>query len=325
MRARQTHRIETAGQLLVARVPRASPDEAAGTTLSRMQGHAFDYAGAIYLVAADDKFAGVVPMTRALAARPGTPLHELHIADVPTAHAGTDQERVATLAIRHGLPAVPVLDRSGALLGVVPPETLLEVLRHEHVEDLHRLAGIRHETTRARHAIEAPPLRRARDRLPWLLVGLVGSILATIIMASFEEALRAKLAIAFFVPAVVYLADAIGTQTEAVAVRGISLSHAPLARLVWGEARTGALIGATLGAVAFAGIWGWLGEARLAAAVGLSLFVASAAATTIGFAFPYALARSGRDPAFGSGPIATIIQDVLSLLVYFAIVTVLVR
>lgn len=325
MPARKTHHVETAGQLLVARVPRANPDDTAGATLSRVRGHAFDYAGAIYLVAADETFVGVVPMTRLLAAKPETPLRELHVGTIHTVHAGTDQERVATLAIHHGLPAVPVLDRSGALLGVVPPEVLLEVLRHEHVEDLHRLAGIRHETTRARSAIEAPPLRRARDRLPWLLAGLAGSVLATVVMASFEEALRAKVAIAFFVPAIVYLAGAVGTQTEAVAVRGISLSHAPLARLVWGEARTGALIGVTLGTLAFVGIWAWLGEAQLAAAVGLSLFVASAVATTTGFAFPYALARSGRDPAFGSGPLATIIQDVLSLLVYFAVVALLVR
>jgi magnesium transporter len=140
-------------------------------------------------------------------------------------------------------------------------------------------------------------------------------------MASFERVLQAKVAIAFFVPAIVYLADAVGTQTEAVAVRGISLSHAPLARLIWGEVRTGALIGLTLGAFAFLGIWGWLGEPELAAAVAVSLFVASAVATTVGFALPYVLAKSGRDPAFGSGPLATIIQDVLSLLIYFAIVT----
>jgi magnesium transporter len=325
MPEKRTYHTETAGQLLVARVPHAAPDDRAGATLSRVQGHPFDYAGAVYLVAPDGTFAGVVPMTRLLAAKSETPLRELHVAAVPTVHAGTDQERVATLAIHHGLPAVPVLDRAGALLGVVPPEVLLEVLRHEHVEDLHRLAGIRHETTRARTAIEAPPLRRARDRLPWLLAGLAGSVLATAVMASFEEALRAQVAIAFFVPAIVYLADAVGTQTEAVAVRGISLSHAPLARLVWGEVRTGALIGSTLGALAFLGIWTWLGDARLAAAVALSLLVASAVATTIGFAFPYALARTGRDPAYGSGPIATIIQDVFSLLVYFTIVAILVR
>jgi magnesium transporter len=76
-----------------------------------------------------------------------------------------DQEHIASHAIRHGLWGVPVIDDRGVLLGVVPPMVLLEVLRHEPIEDLHRLAGIRRETTRARTAIEAPPVRRARDRL----------------------------------------------------------------------------------------------------------------------------------------------------------------
>jgi len=254
MPERPIHRVETAGQLLVARVPRAGPDEKAASALSRLRGHVFDYAGAVYLVTADEKLAGVVPMTRLLAAGADTPLQELAMPSIPTVHAGTDQERVASLAIHHGVPAVPVVDRAGALLGVVPPDVLLEVLRHEHVEDLHRLAGIRHETGRARTAIEAPPLRRARDRLPWLLAGLAGSALATVVVASFEQALQAKLAIAFFIPAIVYLADAVGTQTETVAVRGISLSHAPLVRLISGEARTGALIGLTLGTLAFLGM-----------------------------------------------------------------------
>jgi magnesium transporter len=66
-----------------------------------------------------------------------------------------------------------------------------------------------------------------RDRLPWLLVGLMGSVLATFVMTRFEHTLQSQVVIAFFVPGLVYLADAIGTQTEAIAVRGLSLSHAP--------------------------------------------------------------------------------------------------
>ena len=63
-------------------------------------------------------------------------------------------------------------------LGVMPAQALLQVLRREHVEDLHVLSGIQRETSKARHAIEDPPLRRVRHRLPWLLVGLAGSALA---------------------------------------------------------------------------------------------------------------------------------------------------
>jgi magnesium transporter len=316
------HRAETAGWHVVDRVPLAASHERAGEVLARLPGNHFDYAGAAYLVDDHGRLLGTVRMTALFQAPCDQPIVELMERSLAV-HPETDQEHIASHALRHGLTAVPVTDRDGRLLGVVPPLVLLEVLRREHVEDIHRLAGIRRETAQARAAIEAPPARRARDRLPWLLVGLAGSMLATLVVAFFERQLQSRVAIAFFIPGIVYLADAIGTQTEAIAVRGLSLSHAPIRQLVMGELRTGILIGLVLGTLSIPGIWLVLGDAYLAVSVGLSLLVAGTVATTIGLLFPWALSRFGRDPAFGSGPIATIVQDVLSLVIYFFVVSLL--
>ena len=236
----------------------------------------------------------------------------------------TDQEKMASIALHHGVSAIPVVDAAGRLVGVVGPTKLMRILRREHVEDLHRLAGITRESDRAREAIEEAPMRRVRHRLPWLLVGLGGSMLATFVVARFESALAAMPALAFFVPGLVYLADAIGTQTEAVAVRGLSLSHVGLAKLIGGELRTGLLIGLVLALLAFPMIWVVFGELYLAAAVTLALAGASVVASVLGLLLPWLLARFGSDPAYGSGPLATIVQDVLSLLIYFGCVSVIV-
>lgn len=308
---------------MVTRVPAAAASDRAGEVLAGLAGREFDYLDAVYVLDPEGRLAGYVLLTTLNVAPPHTLLADLQQPPPPPAYPETDQEHVASLAIRHNVTAMPIVDHEGRLLGVVPPQALMEVLRHEHIEDLHRLAGIRHENMRARFAIEAPPLRRVRDRLPWLMAGLAGSVIATIIMGSFEAALNANIAIAFFVPGIVYLADAIGTQTETIAVRGLSLSHAPFARIIGGEARTGAVIGLTLALCLFFPIWWWFRDVRLAAAVAVALFTAGTAATTIGVLFPWTLARLGRDPAFGSGPIATIVQDVLSLLIYFATISVL--
>ncbi len=238
--------------------------------------------------------------------------------------SSTDQEKMASIALHHKVAAMPVVDAAGHLVGVVGSTTLMSILRREHVEDLHRLAGITRESADARNALEEAPLRRARHRLPWLVVGLGGSMVATFIVARFETALTAKPELAFFVPGLVYLADAIGTQSEAVAVRGLSLSHLGIGRLIGSELRTGLLIGVVLALLAFPMIWLVFGEPRLAAAVTLALAGASIVASVLGLVLPWLLARTGSDPAYGSGPLATIVQDVLSLLIYFGCVSAIV-
>jgi magnesium transporter len=147
---------------------------------------------------------------------------------------------------------------------------------------------------------------------------------ATCVVAQFETELTRKPAIAFFVPGLVYLADAIGTQSEAVAVRGLSLSRVGVGHLLGAELRTGALIGLVLAALAFPLTWLVFGELRLALAVVLALAAACTVATVLGLLLPWALGRLGSDPAYGSGPLATIVQDVLSLLIYFACISMIV-
>ena len=251
-------------------------------------------------------------------------LSEVVPRDQPRVRSDTDQEEMASIALHHGVAAMPVVDAADHLIGVVGSVAMMDVLRREHVEDLHRLAGVTRESDAARNALEEPPLRSARHRLPWLIVGLGGSVVATFIVARFETALAAKPALAFFVPGLVYLADAIGTQSEAVAVRGLSLSRVGIGRLIGNELRTGLLIGTVLALLAFPMVWLAFGEPRLAAAVSLALAGASIVASVLGLVLPWVLARFGADPAYGSGPLATIVQDVLSLLIYFGCVTAIV-
>jgi magnesium transporter len=274
----------------------------------------------ILLVGADHRLQGVVTVQRLIAASADAPLSSCMEPAFPRVATTDDQEHAASVALHHGVDALPVVDAQGRPLGIMPSQALLQILRREHVEDLHRLAGIQRESAQARHAIEDPPLRRARHRLPWLMAGFVGSMIATAAMAGFEETLNQHIAIAFFVPAIVYLADAIGTQTEAIAVRGISLTRSGIGHLLAGELRTGMLLGSVLGVLSFPLVWAVFGELRLAAAVASALFAAGSAAATVGLLLPWLLARWQRDPAYGSGPLATIIQDVLSLLVYLGVV-----
>jgi magnesium transporter len=305
---------------VAASVLRARSDETAGAVLARLAHEKPASVELVLVVSGHGELKGVVPLGRLFAAAAATPLKEILDRKFPRVTADTDQEHAASLALHHGVDALPVVDAEDRVLGVMPAQALLQVLRQEHVEDLHRLAGIQREAAQARHAIEDPPLRRVRHRLPWLLVGLAGSALATAAMASFESTLKQTIAVAFFVPAIVYLADAIGTQTEAIAVRRLSLTRAGIAQLLVGELRTGMLLGAILGLASFLPVWLVFGDPRLAAAVATAILAAGTMAAGLGLALPWWIQRSGRDPAFGSGPLATVIQDILSLFVYLGVV-----
>jgi magnesium transporter len=308
----------------VTRVPVAVDDELVGVVRARIATSSFDAADVIYLVDHAGAFVGAIRIERLFGAPAEERLRALVEPGYPRVAPGSDQELVAARVLACGVSSAAVVDGRGHLLGAVPATTLLDILRHEHVEDLHRLAGIQREAEQTRDALEAPPTRRARHRLPWLVFGLGGSMLAAGIVSRFDGLLQSELAIAYFVPAIVYLADAIGTQTEAIAVRGLSLERMSLRHLLGSELRTGLLIGLALAGLAFPLVLIGFGQPALALAVAVAILIAGAAATTIGLVLPSLLARWGSDPAYGSGPLATILQDVISLVIYLVVADVLV-
>jgi magnesium transporter len=310
------HAPETAGRLMIRSVLRARREDTAGTLRRRLVSEHPELADPILAVDGTGHYQGVIPVASLVGAEEARPAHELADRDWPAVAAGTDQEHVAELARTRSLSAVPVVSPGGHALGCIPAARLLDVLWREHTEDIHRLAGILKPLREASYALDEPPLHRAGRRLPWLLVGLAGSFVATAAMAAFETMFAGNVKLAFFVPAIVYLADAIGTQTEAVAVRGLSLEHRGFWHLLFGEAAAGFIIGTVLAAFAFLAVVAAYADVRLGAAVAVAILAAGTIATTIGLSLPWLLSRIGLDPALGSGPLATIIQDVLSILIY---------
>jgi magnesium transporter len=320
MSAMATSAPDTARDHLVRGIATARADDRVGPTLDRLRGSSFDSLEYLYVVDDRDRLAGLVPLTRLMAAGSEKRVAEIMDGAPDPVTADLDQEEAVSWARHHRIPAPPVVDVAGRLIGCLPPEALIDIGRREHVEDISRLAGIVHFNDHGVAALEAPPWHRALHRLPWLVVGLAGSAVATLVVASFEARLSADVAVAFFIPAIVYLADAVGTQTEAVVVRGLSLYNVPsFFRLLMGEVTTGAIVGVALGLLSLPLAYLGFHDAGLAVAVAIAVAVAAALATSCGLLFPWILSRFGADPAFGSGPVATVIQDVLSILIYFSV------
>jgi magnesium transporter len=298
-------------------IPRAAPDATAGAVLAGLRDTAFESAVDVAVLDADGRLAGLVPIERLLAADAETAAVTL-LEPAATVTADADEELAATAVAQAGSRSLAVLDGDGGFVGLVPPERTLAVLRREHEEDLARLGGFLARSGQARSAAEETVARRFWHRVPWLALGLLGAMLSAGIVGAFEEEISRQVLLAFFVPAVVYMADAVGTQTEALIIRGIAVG-VPLGRVAARELATGLVIGVTLALAFYPFVRAVWGEPDVAAAVSLALFGSTATATLIAMALPYGLDRLGRDPAFGSGPLATVIQDLLSILIYFAV------
>lgn len=320
--APHTPRPRTSAPLSTRAVPVLAPHERADAVRGRLAGHRFASIRDLPVCAPDGRLLGALRIEDLVGAAPEATVAEMMDDDPPRLAAATAPEVAAWHAVRHGESSLLLVDGDGRFTGLVPPDRLLGVLLREHERDVARRGGFLASAETARHASQESVGRRLGHRLPWLLVGLVGALAAAGILSGFEGRLRENVLLAVFVPGVVYLADAVGTQTEALVIRGLSLGIR-IRDVVVRELVTGVLAGVLLGLLFFPiGLLIW-GDAALVAAVAVSLAGACATANAVAMALPGILQRLGTDPAFGSGPLATVVQDLLSISIYLGVVVLL--
>lgn len=310
---------ETASEHVRRLVPVASPQSSVQELRRSLEGVQFESATHIGVCEAD-VLVGVLRVEDLFGATPDSKVVDVMDDDPPVVGHGLDQEKAAWKAVQHGESALAVIDDSGRFVGFLPPDRLLAILLHEHEEDMARVSGFLRDSSMARAASDEPVAKRFWHRVPWLLLGLLGALLAADVVGAFERQLQANIMLAFFIPGIVYLADAVGTQTEALVIRGLSVG-VPIGRVVGREAFTGLLVGLALGLVFCPLAWWRWQDLTLATAVALSIVAACAIASFVALSLPWLLNHLGIDPAFGSGPLATVIQDLLSVTIYLVIAT----
>lgn len=308
---------ETAGEHVASDVPTAAPTDRVHDVRTSLSGRRFDTAAAVAVIDGS-RLAGLVRLEDLLAAAGDAQIGEVMDASPAVVRPGVDQEVAAWHTVQRGEAVLVVVDDDGRFVGFVPPHRMLAVLLWEHDEDMARLGGFLHDAQAARRASREPIPRRLWHRLPWLVVGLIGALVAALLIESFEAHLSANLALAFFIPGIVYMADAVGTQTETLIIRGLSVG-VRIGEVVRREIVTGLLVGLALAAMFLpVALWQW--ESDVATAAALALLAACSTATVVAMTLPWVLSKLGMDPAFGSGPLATVIQDLASIAIYFGIV-----
>ena len=301
------------------RVPIADVRDLVGEVRDRMIGGDRLESAAQIAVLHDGQLQGLVRIEDLLSSARDVPVVSVMDSDPPIIDPGSDQEAAAVKAVQQQESSLAVVGADGRFVGLIPPHRMLGVLLEEHREDMARLSGYLHQSAGARAASREGLALRFWHRFPWLLVGLIGALAAAGIVASFERGLASHLELAFFIPGIVYIADAVGTQTETLVVRGLSVGI-PVGGVMRRELLTGLSLGVVLGLLAFPAIAWWVGP-QVALTVAISIWAASTVAAGVAMTLPWAFSKSNIDPAFGSGPLATVVQDLLSIAIYFAVAT----
>ncbi len=251
--------------------------------------------------------------------------------------AEVDQEEVAKVMERYDLVSLAVVDSERRLMGHVTIDDAIDVIREEAEEDYQRLSGITGDADPTDSV-----LRITRGRLPWLFLGMIGAVFAGSVIGVYEENIQRVSVLAVFIPVVMAMAGNAGIQSSAIIVQGLASGEVwsvnmlrRIGKEVYIAIVNGLALAIAMVIVVFlvfewmAGAWPSLAAMhvpepwRLATTAGGALFCVIVLASVIGVTIPLMFDRIGVDPALATGPFITTSNDIIGLVVFFMLATVL--
>lgn len=310
---------------LLTKIPILEPNKTVRQALEEIRSHGnWETLNYVYVVDSNNNLIGVVSIKELLHAKDSILLKDIMKERPVGVSASANQERAAIVAIEHNIKSVPVF-KTGTreLLGIIGPDKILNILHREHVEDMLHFSGIikQHQTV---DIFKTSFLKLFKVRVPWLLVGLIGGMIATALVSQFENTLRKEIAISFFIPVLVYISNAIAIQSQTLLIRLLSSQKTKKTAFIKKELAVSILLALASSAILCSYAFIWLGSIKIALTIGLSVLISTVAAVMIATSIPLILFSLKKDPALGSGPMATAIQDISTLLIYFVIATIII-
>lgn len=279
-----------------------------------------------YVTDTDDLLLGVIGFVRLLSASPNQTIKSLALEEPISVPPEMDQEDMAKIVSEGNLVELPVV-RDGRIVGVISVDDVVDVLIQEHTEDVFRIQGLEHSPLAGKTLTNLSVWQHVRARMPWLLLSLVGGLIAASIIDRYEAGLEGIIiALVLFVPFIMALGGNIGSQSATLFVRELAIGSVQNTAVYFlKEIGVGVIIGVIIGLIIGPIAWLWLDSSTLAWIVGLASLLISVAAALLGVFIPWVFDRFGLDAALGSGPIVTTLKDITGLLIYFSTAIAIVR
>jgi len=314
---------ETAGGIMVPDFIALSEDITAKEAIESIQRNYVDVEMPFYLYVVDQygKLVGVSSLRQLVVVPAEKALKDFMTTDVFAAQTDMDQEEVAKIVSSYDILAVPVVDESNRLVGIVTVDDVIDILRKEATEDILKMAGAGEEFVETQSVV-----RSTRIRAPWLFASCIGGIMAFFIIGHFEESLKVLTYLAAFIPVIMGMGGNIGTQSSTIVVRGLATGRLNV-RDIWSvvskELAIGLILGIVYGVIIGVVAQVSFGTSAFALSVGLAVISSMTVAALVGSMVPMLFARFNIDPAVATGPFVTTSIDIISVFFYFKIATTL--
>ena len=249
------------------------------------------------------------------------------------------QEDALNVFRKYDRAALPVVDSSGVLVGIVTSDDMLDVAEEEATEDIQKIGGM--------EALDEPYMRislwkMVRKRAGWLVILFLGEMLTATAMANYQDEIAKAVVLALFLPLIISSGGNSGSQASTLIIRAMALGEVTLRdwwRVASRELRAGLSLGAILGTIGAARVvvWSLVGEKYMhreiygphwplvAATVGIALVGVVLWGSLSGSMLPFVLRRAGADPATSSAPFVATLVDVTGLVIYFSIALLIMR
>ena len=262
--------------------------------------------------------------------------------DFVTCHVNDDQEEIANMFKRYDLNAMAVVNKENKIIGIITIDDVVDIIVEEATEDISMLNQV---TPVEDEYLKTPIYKLVLKCVPWIVVLMILQVFSTLILSRFETAIATFSILSVFTPLIMDAGGNSGNQTTTIIVRSLALDEfdrGDAKKVIWKEFRVALVIASIIATFTF----GWLmfemgvgivsldtvmekytflnkGTTMLivASLVTGTLFVTIMVSRLIGCLLPFFAKLIKKDPAVMCGPLTTTIVDIVSLLTYFLLWT----
>lgn len=312
---------ETAGGIMATEFISIRENKTVYRTLEYLQIHAYDAEMAYYLYVIDKQnhLKGVVGLRNIVASSFDTLISEITNPNVVSINVNDDQENVAHVFSKYGYVMLPVVDDDNVIKGVVTVDDVMDIIKEESTEDIHRLAGLDEE-----EKVDGSLLDSLKSRLPWLSINLFSALLASSIVTHFSSTIQMVVALAAINPIIAGMGGNLGTQALTLMVRGIALGEINpknAKKIFFKELGVGLFSGIIIGLLVGLGTHFFFGNFYLGLVAFLAMIGNMVVAVVAGYFVPLTLKKLNVDPALGSSIFVTTFTDCVGFFLFLSLAT----